>query len=342
MIKHMGLTYRRFTPWVHLLFWLAFFLVPLFFIESEVSRERFMYLGWFLQFLMVCYFYFNYLYLIPRVLLREKIALFLLLLFIGMVVVCALNALFTYITFEVIPHRHSFDFWRTFRGTIYPSLFIITLSSAIRITNEWFKNERNKSKLEAEKLSSDLAFLKSQINPHFLFNILNSICSLARKKSDDTENAIIKLSQIMRYMLQDSKDEKVSLEKEIEYLESYIELQHLRISEQVKISFDIEGRPEQFTIEPLLLIPFVENAFKHGISYYEHSNIEIRLVLKNKSLLFTVKNNIVRHMDETLEPGSGIGLKNVTRRLELLYPDAHMLRIEDNGAIYKVELSIQF
>lgn len=342
MYRSIRIPYKRYTPWVHILLWLAFFLVPLFFIESDLTREKYMYLGWFLQFLMVCYFYFIYVILVPRILLQNRILRFILLLFLGLIFVCLLNTLFIYFTYEIIPHRRSFNFWRSFNGTIYPSLFIIALSLAIRITSEWFKNERSRREMEAEKLSSDLAFLKSQINPHFLFNILNSICSLARKKSDDTESAIIKLSQIMRYMLHDSKDEKVSLDKEVEYLQSYIELQHLRISDQVKIIFNIEGEPGRYMIEPLLLIPFVENAFKHGISYYENSNIEINLVLGEKELHFAVSNNIVKHKDETLESGSGIGLKNVMRRLELLYPGRHELLIEDNGSNYRVDLTIKF
>ncbi len=342
MSQQTGLINRRFTPWIHLLLWLAFFLVPLFFIDNESNRTRFIYLGWFLQLLMVCYFYINFFFLIPHFLLRKRFLSYLVLMLSGMFVICVLNALFIYVTFDIIPHRHPFDFWRSFNGTISPSFFIVALSSAIRITNEWFKNERQKKEMEAEKLSSDLAFLKSQINPHFLFNILNNICALARKKSDDTEPAIIKLSQIMRYMLQDSKDEKVSLEKEVEYLQSYIELQQLRISKEVKVRFTIEGQPERYVIEPLLLIPFVENAFKHGVSYYENSNIEITLVIRESVLTFTVKNNIIKHQDATLESGSGIGLKNVTRRLELLYPDRHVLSITDNGCSYQVELTIQF
>jgi LytS/YehU family sensor histidine kinase len=180
------------------------------------------------------------------------------------------------------------------------------------------------------------------VNPHFLFNILNNICSLARKKSDETENAIIKLSQIMRYMLQDSKDEKVSLEKEVEYLQSYIELQRLRLPEAVKIDFAIDGRPEMYSIEPLLLIPFIENAFKHGVSYQDSSEITIRLVCREHSIFFTVGNHIAKRMGDGIEQGSGIGLKNVTRRLELLYPGKHQLQISDDGHQYNVELDIQF
>jgi LytS/YehU family sensor histidine kinase len=216
------------------------------------------------------------------------------------------------------------------------------LSAAVRITMEWFKNERQKKEMEAEKLASELAFLKSQVNPHFLFNILNNICSLARKKSDETENAIIKLSQIMRYMLQDSKDEKVSLEKEIEYLQSYIELQRLRLPEAVRIDFSTVGRPELLSIEPLLLIPFVENAFKHGVSYQDVSEISIRMICRAQALSFVVENHIAKQRGDTTEQGSGIGLKNVMRRLELLYPGKHQLKIRDDGIQYNVELDIQF
>jgi two-component system, LytTR family, sensor kinase len=143
-------------------------------------------------------------------------------------------------------------------------------------------------------------------------------------------------------MLQDSKDEKVSLEKEVEYLQSYIELQRLRLPELVKIDFSIEGHPELFSIEPLLLIPFVENAFKHGVSYQDLSEITILLTCSEKMLSFYVGNHIAKHQGGAIEQGSGIGLKNVMRRLELLYPDKHYLEIRDDGNQYEAELEIQF
>jgi two-component system LytT family sensor kinase len=333
---------KPYTVLIHILVWVAFLLVPLLFIESAEGRERFMIMGWFLQVLMACYFYYNFLFLIPGFLLKKRIGLYFLLLAAGLFVISAINVTFIYSTFDLIEHRHRFNFWRSVLSPVYPALMAFALSSAVRITMEWFKNERQKKEMEAEKLSSELAFLKSQVNPHFLFNILNNICSLARKKSDETENAIIKLSQIMRYMLQDSKDEKVSLEKEVEYLQSYIELQRLRLHETVKINFSVGGRPELGSIEPLLLIPFVENAFKHGVSYQDSSEILIHLYSLEHSLSFTVENHIVKQTDETVEQGSGIGLKNVIRRLELLYPGKHKLQITDDGGQYRVELEIQF
>ena len=301
-----------------------------------------MMMGWFQQLLMAAYFYYNFLYLIPFFLLRKKIGRYFLMLLLGLVAISGFNVIFALATSGLIEHHHPFNFWRTATFPFYPAVMAFALSTSVRITMEWFKNERQKKEMEAEKLSSELAFLKSQVNPHFLFNILNNICSLARKKSDETENAIIKLSQIMRYMLQDSKDEKVSLEKELEYLQSYIELQRLRLPESVKIDFATEGRPELFSIEPLLLIPFVENAFKHGVSYQESSEIAIRLVCRGQALLFSVVNHIAKHRSDTMEQGSGIGLKNVMRRLELLYPGKHLLKISDDDNQYKVELEIQF
>jgi two-component system, LytTR family, sensor kinase len=337
-----GLRSKPYTVWVHILVWVAFFLVPLLFIESATGRERFMIMGWFLQFLMVCYFYYNYLYLVPQFLLRRKFTGYFLMLILGFVGLSVMNVIFINVTAGIVEHHHPFSFWRTALFPLYPAIMAFALSSFLRITMEWFNNERQKKEMEAEKLASELAFLKSQVNPHFLFNILNNICSLARKKSDETENAIIKLSQIMRYMLQDSKDERVSLEKEVEYLNSYIELQRLRLPEKVKIAFTIEGRPELMSIEPLLLIPFVENAFKHGVSYQGSSEISIHLETKVQALSFSVLNNIAKHKDEMIEQGSGIGLKNVMRRLELLYPGKHQLNIRDDGKQYLAELEIKF
>jgi len=337
-----GLRSKSYTILIHILVWVAFLLVPLVFIESATGRERFMMMGWFQQLLMAAYFYYNFLYLIPFFLLRKKIGRYFLMLLLGLVAISGFNVIFALATSGLIEHHHPFNFWRTATFPFYPAVMAFALSTSVRITMEWFKNERQKKEMEAEKLSSELAFLKSQVNPHFLFNILNNICSLARKKSDETENAIIKLSQIMRYMLQDSKDEKVSLEKELEYLQSYIELQRLRLPESVKINFATEGRPELFSIEPLLLIPFVENAFKHGVSYQESSEIAIRLVCRGQALLFSVVNHIAKHRSDTMEQGSGIGLKNVMRRLELLYPGKHLLKISDDDNQYKVELEIQF
>jgi len=193
--------------------------------------------------------------------------------------------------------------------------------------------------LETEKLASELAFLKSQINPHFLFNTLNNVYSLAFKKSDDTPDAIIKLSKLMRYMLYESNENQVFLSKEIEYLHNYIDLQKLRLPNTIKIIFNVEGDIEGRLIEPMLLIPFVENAFKHGISYVDNSKISISIKLSAYELLFVIENKI-NNAKITEESGSGIGLSNVKRRLTLLYPNKHTITINDNNDEFKVTLKI--
>ncbi|MCK9422183.1 MAG: histidine kinase [Bacteroidales bacterium] len=337
-----GLRSKPSALWIHILVWLAFFMIPLLFFESAAGRERFMIMGWFIQLLMLFYFYYNFSYLIPRFLLQKRIGLYVFLLFLGLIVVSILNILFVLGTSGIIERHHPFNLWRTATFPVYPAIMAFALSSAVRIIMEYFQNERQKKEMESEKLAAELAFLKSQVNPHFLFNILNNICSLARKKSDSTENAIIKLSQIMRYMLQDSKDETVGLEKEVEYLQNYIELQRLRISGKVKIIFTVEGQPEHFSVAPLLLIPFVENAFKHGVSYQDEAEIIINLSALGNTLVFTVENKIFGNREEFSDQGSGIGLKNVIRRLDLLYPGKHELTILDKNNCYKIDLVIYF
>lgn len=225
-------------------------------------------------------------------------------------------------------------------GIIYTSLFILALSTSIRVTQEWYKNEKQKREMEKEKLVSELSLLRSQVNPHFLFNTLNNIYSLSNRKSDKTPEAIQKLSELMRYMLYESKDEKVRLTKEIDYLRNYIDLQKLRLTEEVKIIFEVEGDIQDKRIEPLLLIPFIENAFKHGVSYTRDMEINIQLIVKDDELILIVENPV----DESLinkDIPSGIGLENIKKRLNLLYPDKSNLKIIHSHNKHKIELTIK-
>lgn len=340
-MKLRQLSASRFsTIIIHVILWLAWFFLPYLF--SDTAEDGFEHLiknsAWLL--LLVGLYYLNTTILIPRYFLQGKIWKYIFI-WIGFIILTAfLNVLWGNLldSHGWITRHHSFS--KRLYYPVVPCIMVFALSTAIRISNEWFKNEKQIKEMENQKLAAELAFLKSQVNPHFLFNILNNICSLARKKSDDTENALIKLSRIMRYMLYESKDEKVGLEKEVEYLNSYIELQKLRVSENVVIHFTITGDPESLMIEPMLLIPFVENAFKHGVSYLDTSIINISLVVDHKALDFKVDNTIAANRDTSLPSDSGIGLKNVVRRLELLYPERHTLNVNDNGLVYKIDLHI--
>jgi LytS/YehU family sensor histidine kinase len=196
--------------------------------------------------------------------------------------------------------------------------------------------------MQSDKLSAELSLLKLQVSPHFLFNTLNNIYSLAQLKSDDAPEAILKLSQLMRYMLYEADTPRVALEREVQYLHNYVDLQRMRLADDVVISFVTEGQLQGKLIEPMLLIPFVENAFKHGVSYQHASVIAFTLQVADNALLFTVHNRCFETASATPDPASGIGLQNIQQRLQLLYPGRHRLHIHQTDDEFLVNLSLQF
>ncbi len=228
------------------------------------------------------------------------------------------------------------DFRRYYLSTLFVSGFFVFISTTVKFMGDWFVNEKERRTLANEKLTAELAFLRSQINPHFLFNCLNNIYSLAYQKSDRTAEAVMKLSEIMRYMLYESNDSRVELSREIGYLENFIELQRLRFKGNVYVELTVSGVEQQQQIVPLILIPFVENAFKHGDSSDPEFPIRINIAVRESRLTFSVTNRMnCQNKDET----GGIGLVNVQRRLDLLYPGKYRLNISRNG-IYSAELSL--
>jgi len=201
-----------------------------------------------------------------------------------------------------------------------------------------FKKERETEQLRREKTQAELLFLKTQINPHFLYNTLNYIYSLAYPVSDKLADAIIKLSQLMRYMLTDSIDGMLNLQKEVDYLENYIEIYRLRFEDSFFVDFKVEGEIGNKNIASLILIPFVENAFKHGVVNDAARPVKIKISVIKDRLTLTVSNKINRNQKDS---SSGIGLVNIKRRLKLIYPGRHELLISDNGETYKTRLNIQ-
>lgn len=224
---------------------------------------------------------------------------------------------------------------------IFSALIALLCSFCYRMVLDNRIRQQLLKERETVHLKSELTFLRSQISPHFIFNVLNNLVSLARKKSDDLEPAIVNLSQFMRYMLYESDDNRVRLSKEIEYLNSYINLQKLRFGSNVKVTMDISGNPDIYTIEPMLLIPFVENAFKHGTGMVEDPVISITLVIEEASRLIQFKVvNKVSPLDVSKDNNSGIGISNVRRRLAILYPGKHELHTINEDDIFTADLSI--
>jgi two-component system, LytTR family, sensor kinase len=332
------------TVLINCVIWVFLFFIPFLLLEPRDGIIPYLQRIAMTSALTVILYYINYLYLIPRYLFAQKFLAYLLVILGTLVISCILVNLYFYFYVSVVQnwhHRPGMFIGRGMWVPLFPLLTGLAIGISIRLAREWARNEKERRELQAEKLLSELAFLKSQVNPHFLFNTLNNICSLARKKSDDTEPAIIKLSQIMRYMITDSRQDKVGLEEEVDYLNNFIELQKIRLADRVEISFKIEGDLSAIQLEPLLLIPFVENAFKHGVTYNDRSSISIELKTSSEELSFSVENSKPAVKDSLKLSEPGIGLKNVSRRLELLYPGKHQLEIQDLDNHYSVMLKIK-
>lgn len=200
---------------------------------------------------------------------------------------------------------------------------------------------RRLKKVESDKISTELAYLKSQINPHFLFNTLNSIYSLAIIGSNNTANAVVKLSNMMRYVLNDASKDWVSLDEEINYISNYIELQKIRFEDAVTIEYTIEGDTDGKIVAPLLLIPFIENAFKYGVNAEQNSSIKINIDVKKTMMHVNIWNKKVEYTESTYD-SHGIGIENTKSRLSLLYPNNHILSIQDSHDTYNVSLILHF
>lgn len=225
--------------------------------------------------------------------------------------------------------------------SIIPFAFVVTVGFCYRLYNDKVVREGLIKELENVNLKTELAFLSSQISPHFMFNVLNTLVSMARKKSELLEPSLISLSQLMRYMLYDHDGARISLSNEVEYLKSYINLQLLRFGDDIQVNLYLTGPFERFTIAPMLLIPFVENAFKHGIGTLNNPIIDVFLKIEEgeRRLHLMVINGLAEQV-HSVEKDSGIGLPNVCRRLELLYPDQHQISIEKNEQTFTVKLQI--
>jgi LytS/YehU family sensor histidine kinase len=235
--------------------------------------------------------------------------------------------------------RQRENHWFVISGSV--NIYFISLAYS-RITQR-LQSERQQKELQAQQLATELKFLRSQISPHFLFNVLTNLVSLARKKSDQLESSLIMLSELMRYMLYDTQGKKVALQTEIRYLNSYIELQRLRFGNDIAVNSRIEEDQwtGSYTIEPMLLIPFVENAFKHGAGTSEQPQIGIDLSVKEGWMHFVVRNTYDEMVSAGKEENTGLGLNNVRTRLTLLYPKDHTLNIRKERDWFHIILNLK-
>lgn len=284
--------------------------------------------------------YINLGILIPKYLSQKNFMTYCLLLLAMVAVFTPIKVLMLYITYDEVDPR---EFLVMNQQYIFLLLFLIAGgSTVIKIISDWQKHQRDRKDLETQRMQSEIKFLKSQINPHFLFNTLNSLYALTLKKSDKAPEIVIKLSEMMRYMLYECNERRVPLYKEVNYIQNYLDLERLRQSGQSDITFDVEGNISDQTIAPLIFIPFLENSFKHGLNHqigdgFVHVNMK---VLDNKLLLRIINSKPLQPPVRPEKPSGGIGLANVQRRLNLLYPNQYKLDIQDSPSEHMVELSL--
>ncbi len=219
-------------------------------------------------------------------------------------------------------------------------LFCIILSAVGRTTENWFLNTLKKETLQKQALRAELALLKSQINPHFLFNTLNNIHTLAYKTSPAAAEAIMGLSSLMRYMLYESNSDTVALQREIDYLQDFISLQGLRYKEKSIVDLQITGNIETCRIAPLLFVHLIENAYKHSPATLHAGDIKVSIEVKEKGLTFSIQNPAGNKNLRLMDEQGGFGLSNFKKRLQLVYPQRHTFEVNNSDNVFKVILKI--
>lgn len=288
--------------------------------------------------LVVALFYISYALLAPRFFLPKRYGAYLLstlgvrLVALGVIALLGRSVTFADPSFtrSVLP--------------VLVALFVVFMlagmaGTGLRMIREWRRLKLERDALELERSKSELAALRSRVDPHYLFNALNTIYALAHRKDERTEGAVLQLSTLMRYVLTAGNTDRVPLENEVEHIRAFMDFQRLRSGELVQAELKTTGDLTGIMIDPLLLQPFVENAYKHGVSAHEASPIRVELDVVRGLLIFHVSNRI--HRDRTRDVSTGNGLANVRRRLELKYPDQHTLSIRTEEGLHRVDLTIE-
>tara|TARA_Y100000815_G_scaffold123176_1_gene111197 strand:+ start:1208 stop:2233 length:1026 start_codon:yes stop_codon:yes gene_type:complete len=333
---------------IHLSIWLGF--LCLFIFQIYWNLELFPFHFMLLMGVNMLLFYMNYLFFVPTYLLTKQTKKYIIAVAISLVLPVLIIAFWPQnmppevrermaeARFENRPRPPFFDIFR-FVFPLITAMSFIVIGTAIKMYEEWNQNERKKKEIETYKTRSELNFLKNQLSPHFLFNSLNSIYALTTKKSDDAPEAVITLSELMRYMLYQTDNDFVSLKDELEYIQNYLKLQRLRIANNENITLNIHGNVTNQKIRPLLLISFIENAFKYGTDFKGNTEVRITININHNYLEFKCVNVIgTRKKDVN---NSGIGLQNTTDRIALLYRDKHTLEVQEVDNKFVVYLKLK-
>ncbi|HLK31007.1 MAG TPA: histidine kinase [Puia sp.] len=354
----------------HCVVWLIFLSLPLLFISNQPEGASIISvlfsLNYFIFFITyIAAFYFNALFLVPQFYLKKKFGIYLAVIFLMIIIISFVKPFDGLLSGNPPPRMpQRMENTENFREppkpddfhrppdmaqnhpprridaiSIFLLVMVIGVSTAISITQTWHQTEQRASRAEADKANAELSFLKAQINPHFLFNTLNNIYSLAVTKNENTADCIMKLSNIMRYVTDEATEDYVLLQDEIDCITDYIGLQKIRLGDKANINLEIKGNVEQKKITPLILMSFIENVFKYGVSKHEPSGIDIKLFAEAKTITFFCRNRIFN--SSIHEERKGVGIENAKKRLEYLYHDRHFLNISNENSFYTVQLTLQ-
>lgn len=333
---------------IHIIVWICLSTFPLltaYMDLGEIPSEMYV-----KQLMRPVLFYTNYMLLVPLLLLKRKVLLYIL---ISIIFLIIYNYISEYLIQNIMgdyfpirdiqmpeppnmPPKRMLNMRYAVPAVF--SLVIFLLGGIFALVVDFYKRERASQLLEHEKTDIKLQFLRNQLNPHFLFNSLNSIYSLVRSKSDDAPEAVITLSELMRYMLYETDENEVALEKELNYIRNYIDLQRLRLKNSEDVKINIHGDTKGLYIYPLILISFIENAFKYGTDFKGHTHIDIKINIMGNQLSFYVKNIVGIHKQD--KQNSGVGLENIKNQLHYLYEDKHDLSIVEDKTHYEVNLTL--
>ena len=340
-------TNRRYKVGLHILFWLCCLVYEAFIwgmVDGEYI-ERLAFSSVELP-IKIAAAYFTLYYIIDKLLLPRKYTLFILVLMLSMVVFGVLLRTISYYIVYPTFYPQGLQLPVLYFPKILIAIFsiysVVAIVASYHLGKHWYNHQLASEQLEKEKLESELKLLKSQINPHFLFNTLNNLYALAMNQSQRTPETVHKLSELMSYMLYDSNQPEVPLKKELYYIENYIALEKLRYESRLDISLNVYSDLNGIMVAPLMILPFVENCFKHGVSkQINHSWIRIDISAGDGVLTIKVENSRVPEASMTTRSVSGIGLQNVRKRLALIYPERHQLDIHPDEESYLVVLKIK-
>lgn len=325
----------------HSFFWILLFAILLLW-EGTANGFYFSFTNELVNlFFYIIIVYYNLAYLIPQYLYQDKIWTYLGLLLLATLVLTPIKLIVFYFKFSNYPSLQ--DSLVATQWSQFLLTFFITAGSTIgKIISDWTKDRRERQELKTKTIQTELKFLKTQINPHFLFNTLNSLYALTLKKSDNAPQIVIQLSEMMRYMLYECNEVNVLLSNEVKYIQNYLALERLRQGSGIEINFQVQGEVAGKMIAPLLFTPFLENSFKHGLSnQIKEGYVNILLEVEDESLMFFIENSKPSSipMQANVRSG-GIGLVNLRRRLDILYPEKHKLEIHNSPNTYAVSLEI--